>query len=150
MVTDWIQAASTIVLIIVTICYTRYTKTLAQIGREPILHISVPTMLNIRCDLEIINDSEFYAKDISLNLKKTDDTIIIFSGAYVISPKSTEKYKAVEQPFFKSFEPGDKMILKSKSILGRQTALVYEFKAKELDVDQEIPAGFNLIDVSHR
>lgn|GEM_PF-3046751 len=150
MVTDWIQAVSTIVLVIVTICYMRYTKTLAQIGREPILHISVPTTLNIRCDLEIINDSEFYAKEISLNLKRTDATNISFSGAHVISPKDAEKYKAFEQPFFKSFEPGDKMILKSKSILGRQTVLVYEFKAKEFDIEKEIPAGFNLIDVSHR
>lgn len=150
MVTDWIQAASTIVLVIVTICYTRYTKTLAQIGREPILHTSVPTALNIRCDLEIINDSEFYAKEISLALKRTDATTISFSGAQVISPKGVEKYKAIEQPFFKSFEPGDKMILKSKSILGRQTVLIYEFKTKEFDIDKEIPAGFNLIDVSYR
>lgn len=37
--TDWKQTASIIVLIIVTICYTRYTKILAQIGREPIFAI---------------------------------------------------------------------------------------------------------------
>jgi len=52
MLTDWIQAIATVVMVCVTLFYTYYTKSLAQIGKEPVLDIRHPTILNVRCDID--------------------------------------------------------------------------------------------------
>lgn len=148
MLTDWIQAVSTVVLVVVMIIYTFYTKSLAQIGKEPVLDIKRHSILNVRCYIEIENLSEFFAKNILIKLIRIDQMEINFDGLKVLYPKKTGLYKAIEKPLFKSFERGDKLIIECKSILGKKTIFKYIYEEKRIDIDKEIPAKFNLIDVS--
>jgi hypothetical protein len=149
MLTDLIQAVATVVLVVVTVFYTFYTKSLAQMGKEPILDLkNHPSVLNIRCDLEIENLSDFFAKDIVIMIKRKDKTDINCCGPKVLYPHKVGVYKAIENPFFKSFVAGDKIILDCKSISGKKTKFEYIYEDKKIDMDKEIPAEFSLNNVT--
>lgn len=146
MLANWLQAGAAIILVFVTIFYTIYTKSLSQIGKEPIIDIKHPSILNIRCDLEVDNISGFFAKDIVIKLKRQDKEII-FSGPKVLPPKKDGHYTATEAPLFRSFIVGDNLIIACKSILGKKTTFIYSYEEKRMDIDREIPAHFSLNDV---
>lgn len=146
-ITDWIQTGATVVLVIVTIFYAKYTKTLAQVGKEPILDIKQYSILNIRSDIEIDNLSEFFAKHILIKLKRKDNAEIIYSGPKVLYPHNSGVYKAIENPVFNPFKEGEKLFVECKSILGKKTTFTYIYEEKRMDIGKEIPARFTLIDV---
>ncbi len=128
----WVQAISTVVLVIITIFYVLYTKSLTQSGKEPILFIRNPSVLNTLFQIEVYNQSDFFAKEVSLTYIFESGDKLSFDGEKILFPmKGISRHKiifsVIQQPIFELNE-GDKIKIECKSILGKKTTQLWEYK----------------------
>lgn len=150
----WVQAISTVALVIITFFYVKYTRSLAQLGREPVLFIGDYGVVNILFEVKIQNRSDFFAKNIEVFFLSGEEERISLNGPKVLYPqrgvsKHEGCYKGIREPSFK-IDAGDLVEILYQSVTGKRFKQIWRYEEYEDKENKTKPYRFVLIDITEK